>query len=219
MSFRWSDVDTILNIHSAETPVQDLVLKILLNGPSKNIQPRHPLSLTIALTPAISFICCSVITRLRNRIIPWPGVLKGYCIAISRLSSTAIGIAGQSTSHRTGGMLSCSRHGLRHSRPVLRFVVARIVGVIWVIIIVGPIVVAHFKVRILLFGMPGRPKIDEICKGIAGKDQGYDPFEDRRDILVFGESRNGEDYCQGDFDDRVKCQQKPISIARTNGGI
>ena len=122
-------------------------------------------------------------------------MLKGYCIAVSRLSSTAVGIAGQSTSHSTGGMLSCSRHGLVHSRPVLRFVLTRIVGVIWVVIIVSPIVVAHFKIRILLFGMPGRPKIDKICKGIAGKDQGYDPFEDRRNILVFSESRSSEDYC------------------------
>ena len=97
-------------------------------------------------------------------------------------------------------MFSCSRHSLRHSRPVVRFVLARIVDVI---IIVGPIVVAQFKIRVLLFGMPGRPKIDEICKDIASKYQGYDPFEDRRNILVFGECRNGEDYRQGDFDGGV----------------
>ena len=83
-------------------------------------------------------------------------MLNGYCIAISRLSSTAVAIAGQSTGHGTGGMLRCSRHGLRHSRQVLRFVAARIVDVIWVIMIVGPIVVTHFKIRDLLFGMPGR---------------------------------------------------------------
>lgn len=84
---------------------------------------------------------------------------------------------------------------MRHSRSVLRFVLARVVDIIWAGMIVGPIVVAHFKIRDLLFGMPGRQKIDEICKDIASEDQSYDPLEDRRNILMLGESRNGEYYC------------------------
>ena len=207
ISFGLPDVDTRLSIHFAEPRVHDLVLNILLNGPS-NIQSRRPLSLTITLTPAISFNCFSVITGLHNRVVAWPGVFKVYCIAISRLSSTAIGKAGQSSSRRTGGMFNYPRHRLRHSRPVLCFVLAGIVVVIWVIMIVGPIVLAHFKVRALLFGVPCRQKIDEIRKDIASKDQSYDPLEDRRNILMFGESRNRENYCQGDLDGGVLMSAK-----------
>ena len=88
---------------------------------------------------------------------------------------------------------------MRHGRSILCFILSPVVDIVWVIMIVSPVVMAHFQVRDLLFGMPCRKKVDEIGEDVTGEDQSYNPFKDRCDILVLGKSRYREDDGQGDF--------------------
>lgn len=135
----------------------------------------------------------SKVPRLLYFIIAWPRMLNGHPITCAWIPSTTVRKTGEGACHRASSVFSSWKHGLRHGCWTLCFILPPVVGIICAIMIVSPIVMAHFQIRDLLFGMPCRKKVDKIGEDVAGEDQSYNPFKDRCDILVLGKSRYRED--------------------------